>query len=108
MRRQYRIGQAKQRVSGVQGFGGEYIQPRRRQMAGFESPHQGRLIYQAAARGIHQDSAWLHAGKCCLIDQTARFRRFRDMEGDQIGFRQKRVQRAKGAYRLGLWGAGRV
>ena len=33
MRRQHHIGQAKQRVGGVQRLGREYIQPRRGQMA---------------------------------------------------------------------------
>src|SRR6267378_1761011 len=70
-------------------LGGEYVQSRSGEMAAFQGVDEKRLINQTPSRSDHQDGTPFHASR---VDDPFRLERERQMERNDIGHREQRVE----------------
>ena len=92
VRRQHHVRQGEQGVRRVHRLVGEDVEPRRGEAAAAQRLGQRRLVHQAAARRVHQHRAGLHAREGGGVDHALGLRRQRQVQRDDVGLRQQRLQ----------------
>ena len=78
--------------SGASGSAWKTSRPAWRNRAARQRVDQRRLVHQCAPRGIDQDGARLEAGEAVGVEKAARVVAEREMERDDVGAREQRVE----------------
>ena len=80
-------------LGGVGRLGLEHVERRAGDRLPAQRLQQGRLVDQAAARGVDEQRCRLHQRQALGVDDLARRRDQRRVEGDDVGAAQQRVHR---------------
>jgi hypothetical protein len=95
VRREQQVGRTGERRSGGQRLGVEHVERRAAELPARERRRDGRLVDDAAARGVDQDRAALHRREPSRVDEVPRRRDQRHVQRDDVGLREQRLETAR-------------
>ena len=92
MRRDHDVVEPEQRAVD-RGLDREHVERRTAQMAGLDRLHQGVLVHDPAARRVDQPRAGFHQRELVSPDQLFGLRGPRQVDRDEVGLDQQRLER---------------